>query len=87
VGICIERSLELIVSILGVLKAGGAYVPLDPGYPAERLGFIIDDSRVFALLTQRRLGLSLPAHGARVLYLDADRAAIDRELEGGTHDR
>ncbi len=76
-GICVERSLELIMSILGVLKAGGAYVPLDPGYPEERLGFIIDDSRVFALLTQRHLGL--PAHGARVLYLDADRAAIDSE--------
>jgi amino acid adenylation domain-containing protein len=55
VGLCVERSLEMIVGILGVLKAGGAYVPLDPTYPPERLSFMLTDARVSALLTQEQL--------------------------------
>jgi amino acid adenylation domain-containing protein len=55
VGICIERSIEMIVGLLGVLKAGGAYLPLDPTYPAERLAFMLSDSRVPVLLVQERL--------------------------------
>ena len=46
VGICVERSIEMIVGLLGILKAGGAYVPLDPAYPSERLGFMLEDSSV-----------------------------------------
>ena len=46
VGICMERSIDLIVGLLGILKAGGAYVPLDPTYPRERLSFMVEDSRV-----------------------------------------
>jgi non-ribosomal peptide synthetase component F len=55
VGICIERSLEAIVSILGVWKAGGAYVPLDPSYPRDRLKFMMSDTQVAIVLTQQSL--------------------------------
>ncbi|HEX6597443.1 MAG TPA: amino acid adenylation domain-containing protein [Acidimicrobiales bacterium] len=70
VGVCAERSLELVVALLGVLKAGGAYVPLDPEYPADRLAFMVDDSRAPVLLTQRHLVDDLPATTAHVLVLD-----------------
>ena len=52
VGLCVERSLEMVVGVLGVLKAGGAYVPLDPGYPAERLEYMVSDSGPAVVLTQ-----------------------------------
>src|SRR6202451_2848197 len=55
VGICVERSLEMIVGLMGILKAGGAYVPLDPSYPAERLKFMAEDADVVVLLTQERV--------------------------------
>ena len=55
VGLCVERSLEMIVGLLGILKAGGAYLPLDPGYPPERLTFMLEDSRAPVLLTQAAL--------------------------------
>ena len=55
VGICVERSLEMMIGLLGILKAGGAYVPLDPEYPQERLAFILKDTRAAVLLTQRAL--------------------------------
>ena len=55
VGICVERSLEIVVGLLGILKAGGAYVPLDPEYPKERLAFILQDTHAPVLLTQRRI--------------------------------
>ncbi|MFH1489355.1 MAG: amino acid adenylation domain-containing protein [Pseudomonadota bacterium] len=59
-GICMERSLEMVVGILGILKAGGAYVPLDPDYPKERLGFMLDDSGVKVLLTQEKFRFEPP---------------------------
>ena len=74
VGVCAERSLELIVALLGVLKAGGAYVPLDPAYPAERLAYMLEDSGVSVLLSQERLLERLPAHSAQLLCLDRDAA-------------
>ncbi|MFN2513804.1 MAG: amino acid adenylation domain-containing protein [Pyrinomonadaceae bacterium] len=76
VGIMMERSLEMLVGLLGVLKAGGAYVPLDPAYPEERLSFMMNDAEVPVLLTQARLAPSLPPHGAVVIRLDADWAMI-----------
>jgi len=79
VAICAERSLEMVVGLVAVLKAGGAYLPLDPDYPKERLAFMLEDSRVGVLLTQRRLQEQIPAHACRVVYLDDDRAGdVDR---------
>jgi len=79
VGLCAERSLELIIGMLGILKAGGAYVPLDPAYPRERLALMLDDACSPVLLTQQRLLGSLPAHQARVVCLDADWPAISAQ--------
>ena len=89
VGLCVERSLELIVGMLGILKAGGAYVPLDPAYPPERLAYMLDDisapgipgeashrpARV--LLTQAALAPLLPPYGGEVICLDRDWDKIE----------
>jgi amino acid adenylation domain-containing protein len=83
VGVCAERSPELVVGLLGVLKAGGAYVPLDPEYPAERLAFMLADAAVPVLLTQRRLLGRLPASTARVLVLDNPAAMAGRQEPPG----
>ncbi|HEX8129403.1 MAG TPA: amino acid adenylation domain-containing protein, partial [Pyrinomonadaceae bacterium] len=72
VGISVERSLEMIVGVLGILKAGGAYVPLDASYPLERLSFMIDDTAMPVLLTQEHLLDGLPAHWGQVVCLDAE---------------
>jgi len=71
VGICVERSLEMLVGLLGILKAGGAYVPLDPAYPSDRLAFMLEDSQPRVLLTQTSLHKRLPSHQAQVVCLDA----------------
>jgi len=76
VGIYVERSLEMIVGLLGILKAGGAYVPLDPAYPQERLAFMLSDSQVAIVLTQQPLLANLPQHQAQVLCLDTDWETI-----------
>ena len=81
VGICVERSFETIVGILGILKAGGAYVPIDPAYPSERIGYMLDDSQLPVLLTQKQLVASLPEHQARVVCLDSDWEEISTESE------
>ncbi|MFS0517038.1 amino acid adenylation domain-containing protein [Nostoc sp. UIC 10607] len=70
VGICVERSIEMVVGLLGILKAGGAYVPLDPEYPTERLAFMLEDAQVSILLTQQRLIDRLPEHQAKLICLD-----------------
>ena len=72
VGLCAERSLEMLIGLLGILKAGGAYLPLDPDYPPERLAFMLEDAQAPLLLTQSALIGRLPAHGLRVVRLDAD---------------
>ena len=78
VGICVNRSLEMIVGILGILKAGGAYVPLDPAYPRERLSFMIEETCALVLLTQKRLLKVLPEHGVDIVCLDADWELINK---------
>ena len=72
VGLCVERSLEMLVGLLGILKAGGAYVPLDPAYPTERLACMIEDSQLSIVLTQQRLRPLLSGHRVRLIALDAD---------------
>ncbi len=79
VAICVERSLEMIVGILGILKAGGAYVPLDPAYPRERLAFILENTQANLLLTMGRLSPPLPASNA--VRLDTDWPAIALESD------
>jgi amino acid adenylation domain-containing protein len=81
VGICVERSLEMIVGLLGILKAGGAYVPLDPAYPSERLAYMLSDSQVPVLLTQEKLMSGLSEHQARMVCLDRDWGVTLRENE------
>ncbi len=76
VGICLERSLEMVVAILGVLKAGGAYVPLEPGYPQERLEYMLADSAPEVLLTQSWLQDRVKSGDVPVFRLDADREAL-----------
>ena len=72
VGICMERSFEMVIGLLGVLKAGGAYVPLDPMYPMERLAFLLNDARPPVLLTQQRLLDKLPTDAGSILCVDRD---------------
>ena len=80
VGICVERSLEMVVGLLGILKAGGAYVPLDPAYPIERLAYMLSDSQIQVLLTDSKLVNSLPTH-QHVICLDKDREVISQHRE------
>ena len=91
VGICVERSLEMIVGLLGILKAGGAYVPLDPSYPKNRLAFMMEDSQAPVLLTQQKLVNELPEQAAKVICLDSDWDPIsqgrkDNPVSGVTAD-
>nr|AYM54496.1 nonribosomal peptide synthase [Myxococcus fulvus] len=79
VGLCVERTEDLVIGLLAILKSGGAYVPLDPAYPKERLALILEDARVPVLLTQQRLVPELPATQARVVCLDTDAPAIGAE--------
>ena len=78
VGICVERSLEMVVGLLGILKAGGAYVPLDPEYPTERLHFMLLDAQVKVLLTQQQLVDKLPQHQGNYVFLDTDAQVISQ---------
>ena len=79
VGVCMERSLELVVAVYGVLKAGGAYVPLDPSFPQARLAYMIADSGMRVLLTHRQLEQSLPVRPPSIVHLDADWEKIARQ--------
>jgi len=79
VGICVERSVEMIVGLLAILKAGGAYVPLDPVYPQERLEYMFTDSQVSVLLTQEQLLAQLPQNQTKVVCLDRDWEKVAAE--------
>jgi len=86
VGVFVERSLEMIVALLGVMKAGGAYVPLDPTYPQDRLAFMLEDAGLALLVTQLQLLDLLPRHKARVVCLDADQTEFAQErADNPTH--
>ncbi len=78
VGICVERSVEMLVGLLGILKAGGAYVPLDPAFPSDRLAYMLSDSQMTVLVAQQALLSILPQHQAQVVCLDTDAAIISR---------
>ncbi len=79
VGVCMERSFEMVIALLAILKAGGAYVPLDPEYPQERLAYMIQDARLPVLLTQKRILQRLPHSSMSVIFLDDERNTL------GTH--
>ncbi|MEH2026360.1 non-ribosomal peptide synthetase [Nostoc sp.] len=79
VGICLERSLEMIVGLLAILKAGGAYVPLDPAYPSERLALMLEDSQLSILLTKQNLLSKFPEYQAHIVCLDSDSEAITQQ--------
>jgi len=81
VAICMERSLEMVIGLLGILKAGAAYVPLDPAYPKDRLSFMLKDTRAPVLLTEERLVDGLPEHDARVVCVDSGWDAVAHESE------
>src|SRR5207245_2507246 len=76
VGICLERSIEMVVAVLAVLKAGAAYLPLDASYPLERLSFMLESSHAPILLTQESLLGRLPASWARVLCVDEEEQRL-----------
>jgi amino acid adenylation domain-containing protein len=76
VGVFMDRSLEMVISLLAILRAGGAYVPLDPAYPSERIRFVIDDSRASVVLTNERSRAQLPALSARVVSVDSQDATV-----------
>ena len=81
VGVCMERSFEMLIALTAVLKSGGAYVPLDPAYPPERLAFMLRDSQIAVLLTQDAVTTQLPEQRALTVRLDRDWHAIEQSSE------
>ena len=81
VGICVERSVELIVGLLGILKAGGAYVPLDPTSPPERLAFMVKDAQLPVLLSQQHLAANFVSQDTQIVCLDADAELLGQQSE------
>ena len=79
VALCLERSVDMVVGLLGILKAGGAYVPLDPAYPVERLNFMLEDSRSRVLVTHQYLAERLPSSKTQIICLDADAFTLAQQ--------
>ena len=79
VGVCMERSLDMLVGLLAILKAGGAYVPLDPAYPRDRLEFVIEDARMPVIVTERRLIAQIPPTAARLVCVDSVAVRSERD--------
>ncbi len=79
VGLCLERSLDLVIGLLGILKARGAYVPLDPSYPADRLAFMLHDTQAPVLVTQSHLASRLPTVDTQILCLDSDAPVLAQQ--------
>ena len=87
VGVLVERSLEMVASLLAVLKAGGAYVPLDPAYPKERLAFMLEDAKVGIVLSQRKCANLVSEYSGTVLCVDElpiRNGDSDANLDGET---
>ncbi len=82
VGICLERSIDVVVGLLGILKAGGAYVPIDPSYPEERITFMLNDTGISVLVTKQSIAARcLPAQGTRMIFFDSDRALLAQKSQ------
>lgn len=79
VGLFLERSIEMVVALLGIIKAGGAYVPLDPAYPKDRLDFIVEDAEIDVILTSGDLVARCPGKTAKLISIDSDWSSISRE--------
>lgn len=86
VGLCMDRSFDMVVAMLATLRAGGCFVPFDPSYPADRLAFMLKDTDVKVMLTQRHLADALPKHNARSIVLDDVQAAADAPMPKLTPD-
>ena len=84
IGICIDRSPDMIASVLGILKAGAAYLPLDPAYPSERLAYMVKDAGVSLLVTNESLAARAQQDGMRVIKVDSDSVLIARESEANS---
>ena len=82
VGIAVERSLDMLIGVLGILKTGAACLPLDSSYPQDRLAFMLEDSGALAVLTQAHLAVNLPPTQAHVVRMDTDRERIAEESDG-----
>ncbi len=80
VGLCMDRGFDMVVAMLATLRAGGCFVPFDPAYPADRLSFMFSDTDVKVMLTQRHLASGLPAHKARVIFLDEVKQGTERPM-------
>jgi amino acid adenylation domain-containing protein len=85
IGICLDRSIEMMVALLGVLKAGGAYVPLDPDFPNERLGYMLCHAEISILLTRESLIENLPEHNARVVCMDSNAPEFTDQTDENPH--
>src|SRR5262249_871516 len=81
VGICIERSLEMVIGVLGIMKAGGAYVPLDPEYPQERLRYMLQDAQASVLLVQQEFAGTWSAEESSVVLLHRTSGLFKHESE------
>ena len=86
VGLCAQRSIEVVIGMWGILKAGGAFVPLDPAYPPERLAFMLEDTHTPIVLTQQHLIDRLPSHAARVVFLEDYTTANDAKASDTVHE-
>lgn len=89
IGISCDRSMDMIVGLLGIMKAGGAYLPLDPSYPVDRLNYMVSDSGITVLLSQKKIAHRLPTHRCEVIWLDEDWDEILKEspmkVNSGVH--
>ena len=81
VGVCLERSISLVIGLLAILKADGAYVPIDPTYPTERISFMLKDTAISVLVTKESMAGIFPAEGIKMIFLDSDAALLAQESQ------